>query len=237
VKTVWTSVLARLHEGQLRSYAGRSKLSTWLVVVARSAAIDHVRARRGRTHRPDSWESLSPRQQQVYRMLFVQGRTPDEARHALLAEGALEAGESLAEIVAGLEEIVGERALQRMAWNAEASSVGAVSGRLLEYLDHAVREAAAQGEALSPERRLHQEQARRTVERVRSAMQALPELERRALELRFDQGLQAESIGRELGIPRRREVYTLLDRALRNVRKLMGINILLIIWSIGEKIR
>ncbi|MFO7608853.1 MAG: sigma-70 family RNA polymerase sigma factor [Candidatus Krumholzibacteriia bacterium] len=228
VKNAWAEVLDRLYRGQLAQYAGRSRLSTWLVFVARSAAIDHVRSRRGRTRLPDGWDDLGERERFVYRELFVAHRTPDEVRHRLAARGELAAGESLAGIVAGLEERLGDRTLRRLAWDAHAAQVGAVSGRLLEYLEHAAAEAAERGEALDPERQLHLARTRRTLDRIHDLMQDLPEDERRALELRFQQGWTAERIGRELGIARRREVYTLLDRAVRNIRKMLGINILLI---------
>ena len=52
------------------------------------------------------------------------------------------------------------------------------------------------------------------------------------MELRFGQGWSAERIGDELGIARRREVYTLLERAVRHIRKMLGINILMILRSL-----
>jgi RNA polymerase sigma factor (sigma-70 family) len=237
VKNVWADVLDRLYHGQLAQYAGRSLLGTWLVFVARSAAIDHLRSRRGRTRQPDGWEALTGREQFVYRELFVAHRSPAEVRHRLAARGELSEGESLAELVAGLEERLGDRTLRRIAWDAHAASVGAVSGRLLEYLEHAAVEAAERGEELSPERQLHHARARRTLDRVHELMQSLPEDERRALELRFQEGWTAERIGQELGLGRRREVYTLLDRAVRNLRKLLGLNVLLCGWIILDFFR
>jgi RNA polymerase sigma factor (sigma-70 family) len=228
VKTVWANILDGLYKGRLRTWEARSLLSTWLVVVARSAAIDHLRAEKGRPRRPDNWDELSDLGRAVYELMFVQRRTPDETRHILAARGELPAGVSLAEIVAELEEQLGDRTLRRLAWDIHAASVGGVSGRLLEYLEHAAEEAAERGLELSPERQLLHTQARRTLDRVHEAMQALPEQERRALELRFHEGWQAERIGAELGVPRRRDVYTLLDRAVRHVRKILGFNILAI---------
>lgn len=229
VKTVWATILDGLYKGRLRTWEGRSLLSTWLVVVARSAAIDHLRTRKGRPRRPENWDELSDLDRAVYELMFIQRRTPDETRHVLAARGELPEGVSLAEIVAGLEEHLGDRTLRRLAWDVHAASVGGTSGRLLEYLEHAAEEAAEQGRELSPDRQLLHAQTRRTLDRVHEAMQALPEQERRALELRFNEGWQAERIGQELGVPRRRDVYTLLDRAVRHVRKLLGVNMLAVI--------
>ena len=229
VKNVWAGVLERLYRGQLRGYEGRSLLSTWLVFVARSAAIDHLRGRRGRPRKPPGWDDLDPRDQHVYRELFMNHRSPEEVRHALAAAGDLAEGESLAEIVARLEEQLGDRTLRRVAWDAHAASVGAVSGRLLEYLDHAAAEAEQKRREADPEQELHRRRARETLEHVLATVAALPEDERRALELRYREGWSAARIGDELGIARRREVYTLLDRAVRNLRKLLGVSMLLLI--------
>jgi len=232
VKNLWADVLERLYRGQLRSYEGRSLLSTWLVFVARSAAIDDLRHRRGRTRLPADWDSLGERDRFVYHELFVARRSADEVWHQLREQGRLEPDESLAGIVAALEEKLGDRTLRRLAWDVHAATVGGVSGRLLEYLEHATVEAAERREAFSPERQLHHARTRRTLERVRELMQSLPEEERRALELRFDRGWTAARIGQDLGLERPREVYTLLDRAVRNLRKLLGLSALIFIGSL-----
>ncbi len=230
VKNVWAGVLERLYGGLLKGFAGRSRLSTWLVFVARSAAIDHLRGTKGRPRLPENWAGLGERDQFVYRELFMRRRTPEEVRHALVERGDLGSDESLAEIVARLEDHVGDRTLRRIAWDAHAASVGAVSGRLLEYLEHAAAEAAEQGEELNPERQLHHARTRRTLDRIAELIRELPEDERRAMELRYGRGWTAERIGQELGIAKRREVYTLLDRAVRSLRKLLGLNALLSAW-------
>ena len=232
VKNLWADVLERLYRGQLRGYEGRSLLSTWLVFVARSAAIDALRRERGRARLPANWEALGERDRFVYHELFVARRSADEVWHQLRERGDLGPDESLAEVVASLEEQLGDRTLSRVAWDAHAANVGAVSGRLLEYLEHAVAEAAEKREEFSPERQLHHARTRSTLERVHELMQALPEEERRALELRFEQGWTAARIGADLGLERPREVYTLLDRAVRNLRKLLGLGILAAIGSL-----
>lgn len=237
VKNLWADVLERLYRGQLRGYAGRSLLSTWLVFVVRSAAIDHLRRDRGRTRLPAQWDELGERDRFVYHAVFVARRSADDVWHQLRERGELGPDESLAGIVAALEEKLGDRTLRRLAWDVHAASVGAVSGRLLEYLDHAVAEAVEKREAFNPERQLHHARARRTLERVHELMRALPADERRALELRFGEGWTAARIGEDLGLERPREVYTLLDRAVRNLRKLLGLGVLMLAWSLAAFFR
>lgn len=227
VKDVWVNVLEKLKGGQLRRYQGRSKLGTWLVFVARSAAVDHLRTRDGRRRHPKGWENLSERDRFVYDQICLARRDPAEVGHALRERGDLADGESLAGIMAGLEETLGDRTLCRVAWDLEARSVGVASGRLLEYLEHATAEARENQQAFSPERQLLHRQTRQILERVRAARESLAPDERRVLELRYEQDMTAPRIAEEMSMPSR-EVYTLIDRALRNIRRLLGMGVLLI---------
>ena len=232
VKDVWADMLERLYRGQLERYEGRSLLGTWLVFVARSAAIDHLRHVKGRPRPPRGWDDLPERERFVYQELFVYRHSPEEVGLALHQRGELAAGESLAGIVAGLEDRLGDNRLQRLAWDLHADSVGAVSGRLLEYLEHAAAESSERQRELSPDRSLHHRQTRETLDKIRRVMEELPPDEQRVIELKFGRGLTAPQIAQDMSL-RQREVYTLVERALRNFRKLLGVNILLLISTLG----
>src|SRR5262245_61006076 len=47
-RDLFVEILRRLKEGSLRQYDGRSALSTWLFIFARSRALDWLRSERGR---------------------------------------------------------------------------------------------------------------------------------------------------------------------------------------------
>ena len=236
VKDVWVNVLEKLQAGQLRRYEGRSKLGTWLVFVARSAAVDHLRSRDGRRRHPKGWEDLSERDRFVYDQVCLSRRDPIEVGHALRERGDLDDGESLAGVMARLEDTLGDHTLCRVAWDLEARSVGVASGRLLEYLEHATAEARETQKTVSPDRHLLHEQTRQTLARIRDARESLAPDEKRILELRYEQGLTAPRIAEEMSL-QQREVYTLIDRALRNVRRLLGMGVLLIIRITGTFLR
>jgi DNA-directed RNA polymerase specialized sigma24 family protein len=222
IRTVYVDVLAELRQGKLAEYAGRSSLATWLACIARGAAADHLRHTLGRREDPAGLADLEPRQREVFRLYYVEGRAYEDVRLRLrqngqLSDGQLSDGESLAEILADIESRLNQRTLRRLAWDLHAASVGAASGRLLEYLDDATRATAAL--APSPDAALIAREARQQIARVLALVDRLPAEERTVLQLRFDRGWTADQIATELAIPGRRRVYTILDRALARLRR------------------
>lgn len=222
IRTVYVDVLAELRQGKLAEYAGRSSLSTWLACIARGAAVDHLRHTLGRREEPAGLTDLDERQREVFRLYYIEGRAHEEVLLRLRQDGRLADGESLAEILADIESRLNPRTLRRLAWDLHAASVGAASGRLLEYLDDA---AATQSEATlarSPEADLIAREARHHIERILALVDDLPPEERAVLHLRFDAGWTADQIAAELAIPGRRRVYSILDRALARLRRQAG---------------
>jgi len=69
---------------------------------------------------------------------------------------------------------------------------------------------------------LYRKQTEQTIDRVRELMQQLPEQERQVLEMRFDDGWPARRIAEELELSGQREVYTIVTRATRTLRRLLG---------------
>ncbi len=220
IRTVWVDVLTRLRRGGLAQYAGRSALTTWLTLVARGAAADHLRRRFGRREDPAGLERLSERQRRVYRLYCVEGLDYEDVRLRLRESGDLGPDESLAEILATLDDHLSCRTLRRIAWDLHAASTGAACGRLAEYTDHVQRTASGPPD---PQSELLARETAATLERIRALIARLPEQERRVLELRFDQGWTAEEVAAELDLPGRRRVYSIADRAVARLRRWLGL--------------
>jgi RNA polymerase sigma factor (sigma-70 family) len=110
-----------------------------------------------------------------------------------------------------------------LAYNLHASSVGAASGRLLEFLDHHRIELETAGRTQTPDAALMEKEAQRNAAKVRKLIEKLPEEERRILALRFDRGWTAARIAEELGLESPRRAYTIIERGLRQLRKLLGV--------------
>lgn len=221
IQDVWVKVMDRLIKGALNGYEGRSKLSTWLVFVARSTVFDHLRSVRGRREEPAGLEDLDERERLVFDRFHQQGRTYEEVRHELAESGRLADGESLAGILAAIEDRISVRVLRRIAWDLHAGGAGVASGRMLEFMEAAARESRERSGSITPEMELFRKETQDTLDRIRELMQELPEQERKVLELRFDDGWPARRIADELELSGQREVYTIVTRATRTLRRLL----------------
>lgn len=219
VRDVYVEVLSRLHDGRLATYEGRSALSTWLVLVARSVALDRLRRRFGRREVPGGVLKLCKRDQRIFQLFFVDGLSFDAVRHWLAQRGEALSAEELAGALGRIERSIDGRTLKRIAYDLHAPSVGAASGRMMEFLDwHRDRQERLRQER-NPEQQLIDKEARRTTERVRELLEALPEEERRVLTLRFDRRMTAVKIAAEMGYDNPRRSYTVIDKGLRRLRR------------------
>src|SRR5690606_34752062 len=121
-----------------------------------------------------------------------------------------------------IENCIDNRTLKRIVYDLHAPSVGAASGRMMEFLDwHRDRQERLRRER-NPEQLLIEKEARATVERVRELLGELPEEERRVLTLRFDRGWTAVQIAAEMGFESPRRSYTVIEKGLRRLRRLLG---------------
>ncbi len=222
IRDVWVQVMDRLLQGALKGYEGRSKLSTWLVFVARSTVFDHLRSVRGRREEPQGIEELDATARLVFDRFYQDGRSYEEVRHELTGSGMLGDGESLAEVLSRIEDVLSTRVLRRIAWDLRATDAGLATGRMLEFLEAAARESVEKSGSVTPEMELYRKETEATVARVRELMQELPDQERLILELRFDEGWTARRIADELELSGQREVYTIVSRATRSLRRLLG---------------
>ncbi len=222
IRDVYVDVLSRLHDGRLATYEGRSALSTWLVLVARSVALDHLRRRFGRRETPGGVLKLGQRDQRIFQLFYVDGLGFDAVRHWLAQRGEPISAEDLAAALGRIEGTIDHRTLKRIAYDLHAPSVGAATGRMLEFLDwHRDRQERLRQEH-NPEQLLIDKEARRTAERARELLEELPEEERRVLTLRFDRGWTAVQIAAEMGYENPRRSYTVIDKGLRRLRRWLG---------------
>jgi RNA polymerase sigma factor (sigma-70 family) len=217
--TVFVDVLDRMYRGKLRQYRGDARLSTWLAVVARSAALDHLRGRHGRHGLPAAIRGLGDLDQAVFRLRFVEGLDRVELRAELRRRGHRLSAAALDAAIDRVDAGLGPRSRRRLDWELHARAVGAESGRFLECLEHQRREAERRRGRSSPEALLLEKEARETVAKIRAVIATIPAREREVLSLRFEQGLKARAIAERMDLTGARQAFTLIDRALRRVRR------------------
>jgi DNA-directed RNA polymerase specialized sigma24 family protein len=73
----------------------------------------------------------------------------------------------------------------------------------------------------APDAAMIESEAKQTADRVRRILGDLTEQERRVIEMRFDRRMRAREISGELKLNDPRKVYTILERALRQLRRAM----------------
>ncbi len=212
-------VLHDLYRGRLAQYGGRASLSTWLVVVVRGLALDHLRHRLGRRRAPAGYRRLGPFERRVFQLYYVEWLSHEAVVAALDWEDGIRRPGRVAAALGLIEEVLDRRFLDRARWDRAAALNGADSGYHLEYLQHVREEYAAGCESQSPECAVIDAEQRSLLSRVRDLCSGLPEVERRILALRFEHGLSAQQIALRTGVASARRVYTLLERALRGLRK------------------
>jgi DNA-directed RNA polymerase specialized sigma24 family protein len=218
-RSLYATVLESLYRTKLATFQGRSALSTWLVVVTRSVVVDDLRHRLGGRDLHEALRALPPLEREVFQHYYVEGLSFGAVRRLVRDQGALVSAERLLEALRTIEERVQTRYARRLSYDLHAQSVGAASGRLLEYLDHARFEFEERSETERADFETLAREARQLVLRIQAEIDRLPEEERRLLVLRFEQGWTAQRIAEELGLEGQRAVYTWIDRILRVLRR------------------
>jgi DNA-directed RNA polymerase specialized sigma24 family protein len=217
-RTVFANVLESLRRSRLRTYEGRASLSTWLALVTRSEVMDHLRREFGRDLKLKVLQRLTAEERTLFTLYYIEGLPRQDVVARLEAGGGKWGDDRFIAALQDIERRLGDRWLKRLSYDLHAQSIGASSGRLLEYLDH-VREEFTQREgALSPEYYMMEREARRTTDGLRATIESLRPRERRMLELRFEEGWTARRIATELGMNGQRSVYRAIERIVAKLR-------------------
>lgn len=221
VRTVFADILEALYRGKLAEFRGNSELSTWLIVVSRGKALDHLRHLHGRRKNPQGYETLSPFEREVFRLHHVEGLGFDAVIHSLQSAGMAANAELIAHAVLKIEGTLDRHYLRRLEADAKAPALGVVSGRLLEFLNHmdVLRE---RSDEEHPTEFFDRDTTERMAARVRELLAELPDDEREIVRLRYEEGWTAQRIADEKGLAGQRRVYTILDGVLRKLRRGLG---------------
>jgi RNA polymerase sigma factor (sigma-70 family) len=221
VRTVFAEILEVLYRGKLAEFRGESELSTWLIVVSRGKALDHLRHLQGRRKNPQGYDTLSPFEREVFRFYHVEGLGFDAVIHSLQSAGMPANAEMIAHAVLKIEETLDRNYLRRLEADAKAPALGVVSGRLLEFLNYMdIQRERTDDE--HPAEFLDREATERMAARVRELLAELSPDERDIVRLRYEEGWTAQRIADEKGFSGQRRVYTILDGVLRKLRKGLG---------------
>jgi len=155
----------------------------------------------------------------VFELFYLEGLGGRELCERIRDEGQPEfSAADLAEILQKLDSQLDPRTRRRMAFDLKARSVGATSGRLLDFFQRAEIEFEMKQDAEAPDHGLQREETESLLQRVRSLLRGLPEVERSVIELRYYRKQTARQTAEQLNLEGQRRVYTLEGKALRNLR-------------------
>jgi DNA-directed RNA polymerase specialized sigma24 family protein len=179
----------------------RARLTTWLVVVVRNAAIDWIRHRDGRHRLSAIAQGLPERQRRIFELVFLERRTHVETYELLRTgdSGGLTFHDFLGEL----------RETYRAVGDGRR-------GQILRELGPIPPPPANASEPGSP---LEAEERRRMLD---EALATLPAEERLAVQLYVLEELPAERVASMLGWPNAKAVYNRVYRALAELRGRLG---------------
>jgi len=223
IRTVYVDVLKRLYDSELTKYEAISSLSTWLVIVTRGMAIDYLRRKGGRRRAPKGYSDLGTLGRMVFQLHFVEGMGFDAVLCAVNWDSDRYTIDDVALSVETIHETIDRRVLKRLENERYARRHGIESGEFLEYMVHARMEYRHAAEDAAPDRALLEAEVRRIQKRVEACKERLPAKEREVLGLRYDKGWRAKEIASDLGLENDRAAYSLVYKALRTLRRLLGV--------------
>lgn len=216
VDSAFVRVLEVLYRSKLASYGARAPLGAWIAAVCRSAAMDEVRAARGRRTPPRGLTGLCPRDRLVFRLYFWEGHDYAAIQHRLRALGSSWTAPDIAWSLDRIRGSITPGAFRRSLYERAALG-GACAARELLHRDAVHHDDLRRSAALDPEQRLLREEERTLAAKVRRFVNALPDEERAVFWLWVDRRWTVRRIAEHRGIAPRR-VYTTLERVRRRVR-------------------
>jgi RNA polymerase sigma factor (sigma-70 family) len=218
IRSAWTDTLKALYDGELAKYRGGARLSTWLIVSARSRTIDLLRHRRGRLRRPQGYETLGDFDKRVLQLFYVD-RLPLEIVVQVLGwEDVSTSVDEIVESVGRIERAIDPRYLRRLDEDHMARKSGAGSIQVLRYLiQQEIEIEGRSGE--EADHSLVEAEVLDRAKRLRRALSTLTPEERKVLLLRYGRGWSAREIAERLPLKGPRRVYAIIDRTVKRLRR------------------
>lgn len=181
---------------RLRSFRtdGPARFETWLKVVVANLCIDLRRKEHGRVRPFAVVSTLPPLEQEVYRHIYVRGRTRAECQRALVIQFPDVTIEAIADANARLFK----RLTSRQRWQLSHRSRGSISLGDATSPDCEGAGFQAEDPGPSPDELAEQWMSR---DAINEALLKLAPRQRLLLRLRYQQDLTLEEVARLVGLP------------------------------------
>ncbi len=220
IRTVFADVLAALYHGKIGEFEGKAELSTWLIVVSRGKAFDFLRKRDGRRKMPLGYDDLSPSEQEVFQLHYVNGLSFEVVIQSLESAARFTSAEDIAHAILKIEATIDSHYLRRLEYEAKAPALGVSSGRLLDFIQRVQLRYESEDKD-RPDHALDRKEILEMSARIRDLLSEFSDEEQEVMRLRFDEGWTAKQIASELDLPSQRRVYTVIDGVIRSIRNML----------------
>jgi RNA polymerase sigma factor (sigma-70 family) len=219
IKNAYVDILANIYTGDITSYDGKSKLSTWLFVYTRNYATDLLRKKHGRISRPGGYDRLSDVEREVLRLFFAEMLPMDIIIDIMNWSGyPIDAG-TFIQSVQRIEDTISKQYLEALRLDHSSRTRGVASARLFNYLDQMRRNYLEQSTRSSPERYIAEKEKMGKSKILRQALEKLDQEEWDIINLRFFCGLTARETADKLGIKEKRKVYYITEKIIEKLRQ------------------
>lgn len=218
VRTIYVDILKSLYDSDLAKYGGQVSLATWLILVVRRKALDHIRSLYGRYREPAGFKNLNDFDKKIFKLYYLEKLNIDVVIHTLNWNGLSADIDRVLESIERIESELDRRFLDRLDKDHLPGKKRNGSAALVEYLNELKLEYERHADSSSPYNMLADREKQRVEERLRSEIAKLPPEDQKVINLRFKRGLPAKQISRKLNLGGQRKVYTIINRVIRNLR-------------------
>lgn len=222
IRSVFVDILKAFYDGELELYRGDAPLSSWLIVSARSRAVDAARKRHGRIRPPEGYDKLGSIDKKVWQLFYMDGLPIEIVIHTLAWMGLSTDVDQILKSIQRIERTISRRYLEKLDEESKGKKFGAGSIPLLRYMVQQRMDYEERSETGAADCELAEQEVFENSNRLRELVSALPEEEREIIFLRFERGMSARKMAAELGINSSRRVYTLINNILKKLRRGMA---------------
>ncbi|UCF05491.1 MAG: sigma-70 family RNA polymerase sigma factor [bacterium] len=219
---LFASLLEKLKGGTLRSFSGRSNLSTWLMTVTINHCRDHFRSRKGIRHILTALEGFDRTTKRFF-VLYYLRRLPI---HAVYESMRAEIGKRISylDLIECMERIIGATTEKKL---------GRVLERLLRPEGHAPQFSRMDETSdmlpahllttytPPPDRGLERQEFDMALAALREAIRQLPSADQLLLKLRYEHLKSARQISDILDFGSEKKVYRRLEKVLAKIKTML----------------
>jgi len=220
-RDLYASLLEKLKQSKLKSFAGRCTLAGWLFAVVRNHCRDYYRSDNGVRYIMGMLKRLRPEERRFFTLYYIQGLSLHDAYESMRAETGGKVGYvEMNEYDESIRRKIAKKKLAKLTerlLRPDARYRGE-SGAAAESESRDLQAALLP----SPENVADSMQIKETMERLHKAVQRLPHQDQLILRLRFEDRLTARKIGEILDLGNEKYVYKRLEKLLGELRRMLS---------------